>query len=330
MRLLRAELLRARSRRATWVIVGGLLLLCLAFVGIQGATNAMPSDAQRQQAEEWAAETLADWEANHQEWYDECVASAEASNEDPDDWGCQYTLERPSADVYLWIPQGFAERVASETSSLVVLAAAAVALLGASLVAAEHATGSLGNWLTFEPRRVRVLLAKLAAPALVAIPVTLLVGLVAIGGTWVWTTLREIPSSEALDTTALVGIVVRATAVAVAAGVLGAALGALLRHTAAVIGVGVGYLIGVEFLFGAALWGSPFQRWLLSTQILAVVDGERSYLVRTCKPDLEQGGRICDEIEKTLTAGQAALSLGGLALVLVVVALLVFRRRDVH
>ena len=68
--------------------------------------------------------------------------------------------------------------------SMSVLFVLAPLLLAGSFVSAEFSTGSIGNWLTFAPRRVRVYLSKVLAAGLAIIPVTAVaVGLV-LGGSW--------------------------------------------------------------------------------------------------------------------------------------------------
>lgn len=330
MRLIAAELLRARSRRATWIILSALVGLCLFYIGGNFVSTHMPTERDRQYAQEALEESTKYWEENGQADYDSCVSDATLSNSTPEDWGCSGILEKPVLENFLWSPPGFAERVTSDTSGLLILAAAIMVLLGASLTAAEFASGSLGNWLTFAPRRTPVFFSKLAAPAVIALGAALLVAALSVLGTFAWTELRGIPSPEPLETDKLVWMILRSTGVVVVAGVLGAALGALLRHTAAVIGVVGGYFVVVEMVFAGIFWESGLQRWFLSTQLMAVTQGKAKYHVQVCTWNEEQQYRTCDLIEKYVTAADATLFLGSIGLMLVVVSWLVFRRRDVH
>jgi len=330
MRLVAAELLRARSRRATLIILCGLVGLCVVFLGGNFAATKMPGEQEIAQQRVFFEESLADWTANHEQYYEQCVTGAEDNGQSPSDWGCEDILVEPVFENFIWTPSGFSARVTSDTTGLLLLAAALMLLLGASLTAAEHATGSLGNWLTFAPRRTPVFFAKLVAPAVVAAGAAVLVTALGVLGTAAWTELRGIPSPDPLDTAKLVGTVLRSSGVVVVAAVLGAALGALLRHTAAVLGVVAGYFVVVELVFRGMFWESDLQRWFLSTQLTAVTDGRASYYVTVCSWNQEQMYRECTQVEKFVTAADATAYLGSIALVLVVVSWLVFRRRDVH
>lgn len=330
MRLVAAELLRLRSRRATWIILSALVGLCVFFLGGNFVSTSMPTAQDREYAQEFFEESHKEWTENREENYASCASDAALNGGTPEQWGCDDILVEPVLDDYLWAPPGFADRVASDTSGLLVLAAALMFLLGASLTAAEFASGSLGNWLTFAPRRSQVYFSKLAAPAVVALGAALLVTALGVVGTYVWTDLRGIPSAEPLDADALVWTILRSTGVVVVAGALGAALGSLLRHTAAVIGIAAGYFVVVEMVFAGLFWQSNLHRWFLSTQLQAVTQGKASYYEEVCTWSEEQQYRTCESIERFVTAADAALFLGSIGLVLVVVGWLVFRRRDVH
>lgn len=330
MRLIAAELLRARSRRATWIILGALVGLSLFFLGGNLVSTSMPTAKDREYAQQAYEESHAHWQENREEDYATCVSDAALNDGTPEEWGCPQILEEPTLDMYLWAPPGFAERVASDTSGMLILAAALMFLLGASLTAAEHATGSLGNWLTFAPRRTQVFFSKLAAPAVIAVCAAALVTALGVLGTAAWTEIRGIPSPEPLDGQELLWVVLRSSAVVGVAGMLGAALGSLLRHTAAVIGIAAGYFVVVEMVFASIVWQSGLHRWFLSTQLMAIINGKASYYVESCRWDEEQQYRTCESIEKFVTAADATLYLGSIALVLVVVSWLAFRRRDVH
>lgn len=330
MRLISAEILRARSRRATWIILVGLVGIILFYLGTNFLSNKMPSDAQIAEQRTYYEESLADWNAYHQEWYDDCIEGAESEGVSADDWGCKDYLVPPSFDNFVWTPPGFTERVADDASGLLMLAAVFMLLLGATLTAAEYSTGSLGNWLTFAPRRSRVFFSKLAAPAVFALMAAVLTAAVAILGTAAWTELRGLPSPEPLDVTQLTGVVLRSTGIVVASGAIGATLGLLLRHTAAVIGVVGGYAFVVEMLFLGQFWGSPASRWILSTNLMAIANGKQSYYINVCSWNQAEMYQECVQVEKFVTAAQATTYLGILSLVLVVVTWLVFRRRDVH
>jgi ABC-2 type transport system permease protein len=109
--------------------------------------------------------------------------------------------------------------------------------------------------------------------------------------------------------------------------VLGAVVGLVLRHTAAAIGLVMGYLVLVEAVFGNFLQSA--QPWLLGRNFDAFVLHDTTYYLNKCTTDAT-GNYTCDSIQKTLTFEHGAWYLGVLTLVAVVIAGVVFQRRDVN
>lgn len=202
-------------------------------------------------------------------------------------------------------------------------------LIGAGFVAAEFSSGSMGNWLTFEPRRIRVYASKLAAAGLGLIPATVaLLGLL-IGGVWLIT----VHYGSTVGTTAkmwsdLGFMAGRSLVLAVVAAVAGAAMGTLLRHTAAVIGVALGYLVLVEAIFGQLMQRSA-QPWLLRLNMEGWLQHGTKYFIQTCKTD-SLGNYRCDGVEKLLGFGHVSAYLGLLVALVVGLSAMVFQRRDVN
>jgi ABC-2 type transport system permease protein len=118
----------------------------------------------------------------------------------------------------------------------------------------------------------------------------------------------------------------RAVALTAAAALAGAAMGMLLRHTAAVLGIAVGYLILVEGVFGQALQGA--QPWLLRLNFTGWLQHGTNYYVNSCKTDA-RGNYACESVEKVLSFGHSSAYLGILVGFLVCLAAVLFRRRDV-
>jgi len=100
----------------------------------------------------------------------------------------------------------------------------------------------------------------------------------------------------------------------------------LFRHTAAVLGIAVGYLVLIEGVFRQALQGA--QPWLLSLNFQAWLQHGAKYYPLVCKTD-GQGNYSCQGVEKLLTFGHSSAYLGILVVLIVGLAALVFRRRDV-
>ena len=147
--------------------------------------------------------------------------------------------------------------------------------LGASLVGAEFASRSMTTLLTWEPRRLRVFLAKAAAVlvantaiasvALLGFIVALLPSLLLHGGP-----LRANDPSIAT----LAGIVLRGTALTAIAAGLGFSLAAIGRNTAAALGAGFAYIVVFENIVGSYNEGS--RRWLLLGNVIVFMAGDNN------------------------------------------------------
>lgn len=200
-------------------------------------------------------------------------------------------------------------------------------VLGASFVAAEFASGSMGNWLTFVPRRLRVASAKLLAAALaglaVAATATVLAALAASLVTTINRPGAELPLADAPSTGSIAPELLRVAAAITLGGLGGAVVGLLLRSTAGVIGVVLGWVVVAEGLVGSALAGGRLQPWLVRTNLEAFVRDGSSYAATTCGP---QGCRFTD-VPLSFTHGWVYLLV--VTAVGVAAALLSFRRRDV-
>jgi len=202
-------------------------------------------------------------------------------------------------------------------------------LLGAGFVAAEFSSGSMGNWLTFEPRRMRVYASKLGAAGLALIPITLgLLGIL-VGG--VWLIVSQLASTTGTTGTVWVDLAEmagRSVALALVAAVVGAAFGMLLRHTAAVLGLAMGYLVLVEGILGGLLQSRGGQPWLLRLNVDAWLNHGTTYFINKTTVD-DRGNMMFSQVEKLLSFGRGSAYLGILVALLVGLAALVFRRRDV-
>ena len=156
------------------------------------------------------------------------------------------------------------------TSAILVIGAW---LVGASFIGAEWHTGNITTVLTWEPRRIRLFVMKLAACLTVVVCASLLLHLL-LG-------LALAPTAAWKGTTAgmdgewwreLGGVVSRVTALAALGCALGFSVAAIGRNTAAALGVGFAYLAIVENLVRVLepQWG----RWLLSDNSVVFVSEE--------------------------------------------------------
>lgn len=200
-------------------------------------------------------------------------------------------------------------------------------LLGASFVAAEFTTGSMGTWLTFQPRRLRVALSKLGA----AVGGGVLVagagfGLAAIGA-WLISVVNRPDSELHVPLTADIGeplshLILRHGLVILGAGAVGAALALVVRNTGAVMGLAVGYGIVVEGVLGQGVAHGRLTPWLVTPNVTGFLDRGMTYPVERCT------GAACDYVTERLSSAHGSIYLGVLVVLLAGLALESFRRRD--
>lgn len=325
-RLLHAELTRLRSRVLLWLAAAGVV--AIAVVGVVGAwtMSTPPSQAEVDRAQANLAVQLDDWEKNGEQQEQDC-RDAQAADPDPEaDYGCDDMA--PRLEWFLRPVATFAaEGVAMIQGMAVVLLAGALAI-GASFVGAEFATGSIANWLTFAPRRGRVFASKLLATLLGMLPVLLVTAGVLVGGTYGAYALHDQLGAVTADTWPdLLASVGRMLVLGLGGAVIGVALGFLLRHTAAVLGALVGWFVAVEVVL-RQVWAG-IAPWTLATNVDAWVRGGSSYwLPNVCTSDAS-GLVSCESVSRELSMTHGGLYLAAVAAVLAVLALLVFRRRDV-
>src|SRR5665811_613534 len=302
MRLTLVELRRLFSRRLTTVAMLGALVVTgvMMFATFQDVKPLSGAELASQQVQLEQAQK--DWAAN-----------GDQLEQDLANWG------KPQAQFAEFMPN-----ILLGASFLLTFVGFVV---GASLVAAEFSSGSMANWLTFEPRRMRVYASKLAAAGLGLVPATTaLLGLLTAG---VWLIVRHF--SPTVVTTAKVWgdlgeMGVRTLAMALAATVTGAAIGVLVRRTVAVLGIAVGYLVLVEGVFGQALQGA--RPWLLQLNVTAWLQHGATYYAQTCTTDAK-GQYSCQGVEKILTFGHSSAYLGLPVVLAIGLAAWVFRQRDV-
>ncbi len=317
-RLVPLELRRFFWRRLTRVSCVGLLVVMgfAVFAIHQQASDSTPARVQ---------ERVQEQQRQCQE------AQAQARQNDPAaDLGCSgITAESFASDEQV----GFVPLVRQGVSGLALVLAFVGYLVGAGFVAAELTTGSMATWLTFEPRRLRVFASKHVAVALGMLPVSLAALAVFVGGVYASTRLVDVVGPVSADQRGdLLGLALRTVVVTSAAAVGGAVLGTLTRHTAAALGVAIGYAILVEGFLAALITRfvpDPVP-WLVQPNFQAWVS--RGYTYRNLDSSAcagPGGGPACQPVERTLEFGHASLYLGVLVAVALALGAWVFQRRDV-
>lgn len=328
MRLLRVELHRLTSRSLVVVcVLASLVGVSVLLAGVWSALSLWDEDVVAQ-AEEAYAEARADWAENGDEVVEACLADQQAErdavDDDTIDFGCEQM--EPQLDWFLPPSMELDVTLPGHLANLAVLLVVVLLVIGTTSTAAEMSTGSMGTWLTFVPRRIPVLVAKLTAAGLVAVPIGAVV--LAIGVPVLWWLherqgLADAMTRELWVDAAATGL--RVVVLGVAAAVVGAALGILLRHTAAVLGVVLGYAVLGELVLRAS--APRLQPGLVGLNVQAWVQGGATYAFEECQ--VEPTGTFCDYTEASVGMMQGGAYLGALVIVVVAVTAVVFARRDV-
>ena len=184
-------------------------------------------------------------------------------------------------------------------------------LLGASFIGAEWNAGTVTTLLTWEPRRIRVLVTKaIAGIACVFVLTLCLQALLAAALSAAATLSGSVSGADGwLSETAAVGV--RVSALAAVAGAIGFAFAAVGRNTAAALGAGFAYVVVVENLVRGLKPG--WSRWLF---------GENAGLFL-----LGPSNDFPNMNRSSLGAGMYLILVSA---ILLVAATLVFRSRDVN
>jgi ABC-2 type transport system permease protein len=320
--LLRAELLRIRSRRLTWIALGlVLVVMALSQLAVAGSMKPVTA-AERAQAQASYDVAVQDYEQHHTEYEQDCRDSGASAEE------CAFTPPKVEDFVPRTVST-FAE--AGQLVLLVTVAFASLGLLlvGASVTGAELSSGALANWLTFVPQRGRVFATKLIALAVVAAVATAVVTALALAVTAV---IARVLGSPLTGLSGLAGVGGRGVLVGVIAVVVGFGLALLTRHTIAAAGTVLGYLILSGVL--TAVWFtvpalSGVQRFLPENNLLALLLKKHEFYTFTevAQPD---GTFESDSVTHTISLTQGSVYWAVIVVALVAVTFVVFRRRDVN
>jgi ABC-2 type transport system permease protein len=328
LRLTQVELRRLFARRMIKFGVAGLLLITGLLMFATWLEARPASEAEQRAAQQ-------QYELAHREWVNNHVANEAQCKKD---WANQPDPKPKVEDICAYPEptlaefgrpqQVYAEVMPEQLLGLSYLLLFAAFVLGASFVAAEFSTGAIGNWLTFEPRRLRVYGSKLLAAAIGLVPVaTVVLALALLGSYLIINQLGNTATTTGKVWGDLVATAGRAVLLTAAGAALGGVVGLLLRHTAAALGVAMGYLVLVEAIFGNLL--VKVQPWLIKLNFDAFVRHDTTYYVNQCSSSSD-GGYMCNTIEKTLSFEHGAWYLSILAVALVLLGAAVFHRRDVN
>lgn len=324
IRLVRAELLRLRSRKLSWVALGCVLLVvALTQIAVYASVRPL-SDAERTQAQTSYQQAKADYEQNKDSYAKEaqdCVAQGNPPEV------CQYP-EPHLEDFAQRSVSDFPEMANLAVTVSVFVTALALLFLSASLIGAEFSSGSLANWLSFVPERSKVYASKLAALVLVGAVATAVTGALAIGLSMLMTRIAGAPVSGLgkVDAMGARGVLVGVIAV-----VVGFALAMLSRHTIAAAGTVLGYLFlsfVLTIVMSAVSSLQRLQRFLPESNALALLNHGHTFTTYTRVATAD--GADERPVEHVITLGQASVFWAVALAALLAASYLVFRRRDVN
>lgn len=317
MRLLAAEVMRLLSRRFTLISVILVFAALGAFQLVVNSELTPPSAAEIQQAQGAFDDNHRDWETNRQSYEQDCRDSNAPGTD------CAYP--EPKLADYLYQPL-FSEVASTSVSVATYLSALAAFMVAGSFVGAEYSSGSMANWLTFIPQRGRVFAAKLVTVAGFGAVLGLVAGAVGLVGPLILANLHD----GTLDKVAsLAGVGGRGILISAALASLGFCIGLVARHTAAAIGVLLGYLF-VWFVRNLMLsemaWAQRLTPWTPEGNIAAILEKKHVYSVPI--REVSADGYQFTYTEHTITLAHGLTYWGILLAVVIAGSLLVFRRRD--
>lgn len=215
----------------------------------------------------------------------------------------------------------FPQSIASEIVSFAFLSLGFGLMVGASLTGHEATVGYIANWLTYDPKRFRFMATKGLAGALWSAIWTALGLLLFVGLSWSIHRAHDLlGTTDASVWSAVASMAVRSVALVAVVSALGAALGATLKYTGAVIAPFAAWVV-IELLFPQL----TVTRWLLIPNIRSWIEGGLPYQVVTCPAN----EHICSSQLMTLSLSHSAGYLGALIAIATILAVVIFVRRDV-
>jgi ABC-2 type transport system permease protein len=318
-RLIGAEINRLRSRRFTIITLLAVLMILSIFQLQVNADVKPPSAAEVSANQAQYERDLQEWEQHHEEWEQQCVDAGQPKE--------QCAAVAPTKENYGLQAVPFS--VIAQIGSLlaIYLTGLAMFLVAASFIGAEFTTGAIANWLSFVPRRIPVFASKLITVATFALLVS---GLASAFVVAMAALLTSVHGGEVSGLQARLSMAGRGVAVAGALAVVGFCMGLITRHTAAALGVLLGYLF-VWFIRNAVLaeqaWAQRLTPWAPEANLAAIVNNGFQYATPVKK--LTEGGLSVEYLQREVSVVHGAVYWTVLLAGLIFLALLIFQRRDV-
>jgi len=322
-RLLGTELRRLFLRRFTKVLLGLSVLGFLAAIAFVWSSYEKVTPAHIAQA---TAARDADF-ARQVQYHDECLVE---NNNDAQMCGEEPSLDWFSIDYYLPVKPFQPNMIADYTLAVGAAVALAGFILGATSIGAEWSSKNLVAWLFYEPRRLRLLGAKLAVLVAVLLVMAVVAQLI-----WLLTA-KLLLAQRGIELDALPEPIpdfwsttlqsqLRAALLVIPAGILGFGLANLIRNTAAAFGIAFGYFAVVETVLAAINPGlQPYQ---FTTGVLAWVSNGGFLVYGNDVYHPEYQGFGPEEIQVSNAHGGWVVL--GYAAVVALISIWMFRRRDI-
>jgi hypothetical protein len=327
--LLRAEARRFAARRFIRVLLavaalGYAAMLVIGFTQYARTTPEVLADAQRR---------IGEMVQQNEQYRQQCLAErATAGDVSPENFCGPVTTAADYGDQVSYFvdkqPFNLATEGLDGAQATAFLTVALAFLIGATFIGAEWGSRSLVALLFWEPRRRRVMGAKLAV---LATAVTALAG-AAQAAWWAGAKLlaaqrgsAEVPPGFWGD---YLGTAGRGVFVTLVAGLLGFGLAHAVRHTAAALGIGFAYFAILESLIRA--FRPAWQPWLLTDNALAFVQHLPYTVYLDSSYTDERGMTVYGNHEVVITHLHAGLFLGIVSLAVIVLGNAAFQRRDLN
>jgi hypothetical protein len=267
--LFSSEWLRMRSRRLVKVLAVLTLLGIVVAVVIGAVQSRQPS-----------AEAMAQAERQAESDYAMCVAEDGFGAVEPGGDVERFCREGADPSFYLSEqPLRLSElpEILRGTAFLAILIGL---VIGASAVGASWQTGTMTTILAWEPRRVRVFLARVTVVAGGVIALVAVLSGVFLALFWGAASLRGVTATPEEWTSQVIGVIARIAALAGAASIIGGAIAMLGRNTAAALGgvfvyltVFEGIVRGLRPTLGRVLLGDNIATLVIGRDLMAAEGG---------------------------------------------------------
>ena len=243
---------------------------------------------------------------------------------------CSQMLSGPPSDESLYLNKVFLlDSLPDALLGVAFIVLVMAMLVGASAVGAEWSADSIATLLTWEPRRIRVLLTRMVAVAAAVVVMSIVLYLAL---TLMFVVVSALRGSTTTSSSWLNHVLVqigRNTLIAVAISTIGVAVATVGRNTAAALGVLVGYMAIIENLLrGLRPWTTP---WLLGSSAATYLSGHPTQVYLNNGPQVSGGdGSITyAPTVLTVTVEHALVVVIAYTVILSLIALVIFRRRDI-